>query len=80
MNQFKTGTTALGSLGRYISSSNSHFQPMNCTFGIIDPLPSVPGQKKIRNKQARYEAVSERALEKLQPYQKMQEEMYVVSI
>lgn len=57
------GFTALGAMGRYISTPNRNFQPMNCTFGIIDPLPVVPGQKKIRDKQARYEAVSERSLQ-----------------
>ena len=55
--------TAIGALGRYVSAENSRFQPMNCTFGIIDPLPRVPGQKKIRDKKERYEAVSRRSLE-----------------
>jgi methylenetetrahydrofolate--tRNA-(uracil-5-)-methyltransferase len=54
--------TAIGALGKYISTENSHFQPMNCTFGIIDPLPVLPGQKRIRDKKERYEAVSARAL------------------
>ena len=56
------GYTALGAMGRYVSTPNRNFQPMNCTFGIIDPLPAVPGQRKIRDKQARYEAISDRAL------------------
>ena len=56
------GFTALGAMGRYVSTPNRNFQPMNCTFGIIDPFPVVPGQKKIRDKQARYEAISDRAL------------------
>lgn len=55
--------TALGSLGKYVSTSNRDFQPMNCTFGLIDPIPYVPGQKRIRKKQERYEAIAERALE-----------------
>ena len=55
--------TALGAMGHYVSAENRHFQPMNCTFGIIDPLPVVPGQKKIRDKRERYEAVSKRSLE-----------------
>ena len=37
--------TAIGAMGKYVSTPNSHFQPMNCTFGIIDPLP--PGGIKI---------------------------------
>ena len=56
------GYTAIGALGRYVSAENRHFQPMNCTFGIIDPLPYEPGQKRIREKKERYEAVSARAL------------------
>ena len=55
--------TAMGALGHYVATENRHFQPMNCTFGIIDPLPVVPGQKKIRDKRERYEAVSKRSLE-----------------
>ena len=56
------GYTAIGSLGRYISTPNCRFQPMNCTFGIIDALPVEPGKKRIRNKVDRYEAISNRAL------------------
>ena len=57
------GYTAIGALERYVSTENRHFQPMNCTFGIIDPLPVLPGQKRIRDKKERYEAVSARSLE-----------------
>ncbi len=57
------GCTALGAMGRYVSTPNSHFQPMNCTFGLIDPLPD---SKKIRNKQLRYEAISARALQEIE--------------
>lgn len=59
------GFTAMGAMGRYVSTPNRHFQPMNCSFGLIDPLPVIPGQKKIRDKTARYEAVSARSLEYL---------------
>ena len=55
--------TALGSLGKHVSTPNRDFQPMNCTFGLIDPLPYVPGQKRIRKTQEKYEAVAARALE-----------------
>ena len=55
--------TALGSLGKHVSTPNQDFQPMNCTFGLIDPLPYVPGVKRIRKKQEKYEAISARALE-----------------
>ena len=57
------GFTALGAMGRYVSTPNHNFQPMNCSFGLIDPLPVIHGQKKIRNKTERYEATSQRSLE-----------------
>ncbi len=57
-----TGKTAIGAMGRYIATPNRHFQPMNCAFGLIDPYAYAPGEKKIRNKQQRYERISERAL------------------
>ena len=60
------GWTALGAMGRYISTPNRSFQPMNCTFGLIDPLPVVPGGKRIRNKTERYEAIARRSLDWLQ--------------
>ncbi len=56
------GKTAIGAMGRYVSQPNRNFQPMNCAFGLIDPLEAQPGQKKIRNKQLRYEMISQRAL------------------
>jgi len=54
--------TALGAMGRYISTPNRDFQPMNCSFGLIDPLPVGPGCKKKRKKQDRYEAIAARSL------------------
>lgn len=51
------GTTAMGALARYISSPNRHFQPMNVTFGLLDPL-----ETRIRNKEQRSLKLSERAL------------------
>lgn len=56
------GYTALGAMGRYVSTANRSFQPMNCSFGLIDPLPVNPAQKRIRNKTERYEAIAERSL------------------
>ncbi len=55
------GWTAIGAMGRYVSTPNSHFQPMNCSFGLIDPLP-VNG-KRIRNKTERYEQIAKRSLD-----------------
>lgn len=57
-----SGRTALGAMARYVSTPARNFQPMNCAFGLIDPLPVAPGQKRIRNKQQRYQAISDRAL------------------
>ena len=54
--------TALGAMGRHVSTPNTDFQPMNCSFGLIDPLPVQPGERRIRNKQERYRAIAERAL------------------
>ena len=57
-----SGRTAIGAMARYVSTPNKRFQPMNCAFGLIDPLEVRPGEKRIRNKQQRYEKISERAL------------------
>ncbi len=57
-----SGKTAIGAMARYISTPNKRFQPMNCAFGLIDPLEVRPGERRIRNKQQRYEKISERAL------------------
>ena len=56
------GITAMGAMGRYVSTPNRNFQPMNCSFGLIDSLPVDKEHKKIRNKAMRYEAVSARSL------------------
>ena len=57
-----SGKTAIGAMSRYVSTPNKRFQPMNCAFGLIDQLEVAPGEKRIRNKQQRYEKISERAL------------------
>ena len=54
--------TAIGAMGRYVSVPNSGFQPMNCTYGLLDDLPVEPGKRRIRNKNERYEKIAERAL------------------
>lgn len=56
------GKTAIGAMARYVSTPNKRFQPMNCAFGLIDALEVKAGEKRIRNKQQRYEKISERAL------------------
>ena len=55
-------STALGAMGKHVSTPSSDFQPMNCSFGLIDPLPQGSGQPRIRKKQERYEAIAARAL------------------
>ncbi len=56
-----TVKTAVGALGNYISSySGADFQPMNITFGIIEPIPA-----HIRQKTERYTTVAQRALDTL---------------
>ena len=57
--------TALGAMGKYVATPNRNFQPMNCSFGLIDELPAGPGGKRIRNKQERYEAIARRAIESI---------------
>ena len=55
-------STALGAMGKHVSMPSSDFQPMNCSFGLIDPLGQEPGRPRIRKKQDRYEAIADRAL------------------
>ena len=56
------GFTAMGAMGRYVATPNKRFQPMNCAFGLMDPLPAE-GRKRRMPKQQRYEAISARSLE-----------------
>lgn len=54
--------TMLGALARYISDSSiREFQPMGASFGLLPPL-----ETKIRDKKLRNEALSARALQRLQ--------------
>ncbi|MCZ2390992.1 MAG: methylenetetrahydrofolate--tRNA-(uracil(54)-C(5))-methyltransferase (FADH(2)-oxidizing) TrmFO [Acidobacteria bacterium] len=56
-------TSATGALCRYISSvETKNFQPVNITFGLLEPLP-VELRKKHRNKRERHIVQVERALE-----------------
>ena len=55
-----TGQTVLGALARHVTTSTANFQPMNANFGILDPLG-----EKVKGKRAKYERLSQRALEKL---------------
>ena len=60
-----TNQTAIGALGHYVSEyAGSDFQPMNVTFGIMEPWP-----ERIRNKQERYRKIAERSLRLLEVLQ-----------
>ncbi len=62
------GFTAMGAMGRFVSTPNRNFQPMNCSFGLMDGLPVDKTHRKIRNKQERYTAISERSLDYLRDF------------
>jgi len=56
-------TSAIGALCRYVSNvETKNFQPVNITFGLLEPLP-VELRKKHRNKRDRHMVQVERALE-----------------
>ncbi len=56
-----TSGTAIGALGHYVAEYNGgDFQPMNITFGIMDPL-----SERVRSKQERGQRLSARALERV---------------
>ena len=55
-------TSAIGALCRYVSNvETKNFQPVNITFGLLEPLP-VEFRKKHRNKRDRHTIQVERAL------------------
>jgi methylenetetrahydrofolate--tRNA-(uracil-5-)-methyltransferase len=55
-------TSAIGALCRYVSNVETrNFQPVNITFGLLEPLP-VEFRKKYRNKRDRHMVQVERAL------------------
>ena len=57
----------MGALSRYISDESvENFQPMGANFGILPPLG-----ERIRSKQERYEALSQRALTSAKKYLSM---------
>ena len=53
-----TRLTAIGALAHHVAHAAGDFQPMNANFGLIEPY-----EKRIRNKQERYGAISARALD-----------------
>lgn len=57
--------TMSGAITKYISTSNDKFQPMNANFGILPQL-----EEKIKDKKIKYGKLADRALEKLNEYNK----------
>ena len=58
----RAATSAIGALCRYVSNvETKNFQPVNITFGLLEPLP-VELRKKHRNKRERHMVQVERAL------------------
>jgi methylenetetrahydrofolate--tRNA-(uracil-5-)-methyltransferase len=56
-------TSAIGALCRYVSNVETrNFQPVNITFGLLEPLP-VDLRKKYRNKRERHNVQVDMALE-----------------
>lgn len=56
-------TSAIGALCRYVSNvETKNFQPVNITFGLLEPLP-VEIRKKVKQKRERHMIQVERALE-----------------
>ncbi len=56
------GTTAMGAMTRYMSTPNRDYQPMGCSFGLLDEIAPPEGKKKFYNKVEKYSALAERAL------------------
>ena len=57
-------TSMIGALQRYISDESvKNFQPMGANFGVLPPI-----EPKIRDKQQRYAALSQRGLEDMKQY------------
>jgi methylenetetrahydrofolate--tRNA-(uracil-5-)-methyltransferase len=63
-------TTALGALAYYVSHADArHYQPSNITFGIMAPLENVDRRLR-RDRKARNEAISARALAALEEWRR----------
>ena len=52
--------TILGALANHVCTPAGDFQPMNANFGLLEPM-----NRKIRNKKERYEAMSQRSLDRM---------------
>lgn len=57
-------TTVMGALAQYISNpANTHFQPMNANFGIVEPL-----KQRVRDKKEKYRKMAERSIDTLKEF------------
>lgn len=65
-------TTAIAALGRYVSTPNRHFQPMNINFGILPPLPN-----RVKGKQNRYAQIAQRALTDLANFKASRPDLFL---
>jgi methylenetetrahydrofolate--tRNA-(uracil-5-)-methyltransferase len=64
-------TTAIGALAYYVSHADAaHYQPTNITFGIMAPLEQVDRRLR-RDRKARNEAISARALAELENWKRV---------
>jgi methylenetetrahydrofolate--tRNA-(uracil-5-)-methyltransferase len=71
-------TSAIGALCRYVSNvETKNFQPVNITFGLLEPLP-VELRKKHRNKRERHIIQVERALQDWDEFLKTDVEVFYV--
>jgi len=57
--------TVLGSLARYITTTNQDFQPMNANFGVLPPLDRI-----VRDKTERKRLMAERSLKEIIDFKK----------
>ena len=63
-------TTAIGALAHYVSHADARrYQPTNVTFGIMEPLES-PDRRLRRDRKARNEAISARALAEIERWKR----------
>ncbi len=59
------GDTMTGALCRYVAEPNPDYQPMGCNMGLLPPLV-----EPVRDKQARYQQIAERALQSFSAFLK----------
>ncbi len=69
-------TTAIGSLVAYVTGDvEGEFQPQHANLGLLPPL-----EPRVKNKQARHEALAKRALEDMRAYVAARTELHVEAV